>query len=82
MVSEDEELIAGATDPRLLVGVNHRFAARIGEADVAVLRNVSADAPFLKVPSMGTRGKRRARGEQDERQSCDNGFHFRSPSIV
>ncbi|MBO0755462.1 MAG: hypothetical protein J2P54_06345 [Bradyrhizobiaceae bacterium] len=66
-----------------LVGVNHLFAARgrIREIPVvaAGLRNVCAVAPFLEVSSVITCGERRARSEQDERQSCNNRFHFRSP---
>jgi hypothetical protein len=76
------EPIANAPKKHALLvgGVNQTFTARVGDADVAGLRNVvSAGAPFLEVPSMGARGKRRARGKQDKRHSSDHCFHFRSP---
>jgi hypothetical protein len=60
-------------------GANHIFAACVGAAKLAGLRNDNAVAPFLDVPGVRTCGERRARGYQNQHHGSDHRFHFRSP---
>jgi hypothetical protein len=72
-----------AKDARLLFGVNQTFAARLsGHRGATGEGNESAGAHVVELRGRVRSGERLTRGEQDQRQSCDHGFHFRSPSLV
>jgi hypothetical protein len=71
------ESIADVKETRVLEGANLSFAARA--AKVRHLLDAGSTDQRPTVELVGTSGEHWARCKGEQRQSCDQGFHFRSP---